>query len=442
MALITVGSGKGESELIPTVTSAGARGWPARYTVMLLAAIAVFICYMDRVIISVAIIPMANDFGWSPEQMGRVLSSFFVGYLLTQVAGGWLAERYGGKIVLGSGVVLWSLFTIITPIAAAGGMTALLVTRVLMGVGEGVTFPSIYAMFGRWVPLTERSRAIGVLFSTIPLGSVFALLATPWIVERFGWEVAFYAFGAVGFVWWAFWHGKASATPEQHPKMTPAELTMIRGDDFVDGQDSPPPPLLRLLQTPAVWAIIVCHFCANWGGYVLLAWMPTYINKGLGVDFASVGIFTMIPALFAFLAMNGGGWLADRMIRGGTDITRVRKIMQTIGFGGSAVVLALVGYVESVPLAIAMMSLGNLFGGAAAGGFGVNHLDIAPRGAGMIMGLSNTAATIPGIVGVYASGLILEATGSWALVFQTAAGIYLFGLLFYLLFASSRKLFD
>jgi ACS family sodium-dependent inorganic phosphate cotransporter len=315
-----------------------------------------------------------------------------------------LAERYGGKVVLGTGVVLWSLFTMITPVAAAGGMVALLVTRVLMGVGEGVTFPSIYAMFGRWIPLAERSRAIGILFSTIPLGSVFALLATPWIVARFGWEAAFYAFGAIGFVWLAFWHSKASPTPERHPQMAPAELALIRGDEFEDGQESPPPPLLRLLRTPAVWAIIVCHFCANWGSYVLLAWMPTYINKGLGVDFASVGIFTMIPSLFAFLA--------------------------------------LVGYVESIPLAIAMMSLGSLFGGAAAGGFGVNHLDIAPRGAGMIMGLSNTAATVPGIVGVYLSGLILEATGSWALVFQTAAGIYLFGLLFYLLFASSRKLFD
>jgi ACS family sodium-dependent inorganic phosphate cotransporter len=406
-----------------------------------LAASAVFICYMDRVIVSVAIIPMAADFSWSPEEMGRVLSSFFAGYLLTQVAGGWLAERYGGKVVLGLGVLLWSLFTLITPIAAAGGMVALLVTRVLMGMGEGVTFPSIYALFGRWIPLQERSRAVGILFSTIPLGSVFALLATPWIVTHFSWQVAFYAFGAMGFVWWALWQRSASATPETHPRMMPEELAKIRGAD--ESTPAPrPPPLRVLLRIPAVWAIIVCHFCANWGSYVLLAWMPTYINRGLGVDFESVGIFTMIPSLFAFVALNGGGWIADRMIRSGMDVTRVRKILQTIGFGGSAIILALVGYVQSIPLAIAMMSLGNIFGGATAGGFGVNHLDIAPRGAGVIMGLSNTAATVPGIVGVYVSGLILDATGSWALVFQTAAGVFVFGLLFYLTFASSKKLFD
>ncbi len=424
------------------VTSATASRWPARYTVVLLAAVAVFICYMDRVIISVAIIPMAADFDWSPEQQGRVLSSFFVGYLLTQVAGGWLAERYGSKIVLGFGVVFWSLFTLLTPIAAAGGMVALLVTRVLMGVGEGVTFPSIYSLFGRWIPLAERSRAIGMLFSLIPLGSVFALLATPWIVARFGWEAAFYAFGSIGFVWLIFWQRSAAPVPEEHPRMTPEELALIRGPEADETADAQPPSMLVLLRTPAVWAIIVCHFCANWGGYVLLAWMPTYINKGLGVDFASVGIFTMIPSVFAFLALNAGGWTADRMIRAGMDVSRVRKIMQTVGFGGLALILAFVGYVQSVPLAIAMMSLGNIFGGAMAGGFGVNHLDIAPRSAGVIMGLSNTAGTIPGIIGVYVSGLILEATGSWALVFQTAAGVYVFGLVFYLIFASSRKLFD
>lgn len=421
-------------------STAGGAGWPARYNIIALAAAAVFICYMDRVIISIAIIPMSADFGWTPEEQGRVLSSFFIGYLLTQVAGGWLAERYGGKIVLGFGVVFWSLFTLLTPVAAAGGLTALLVARVLMGIGEGITFPSIYAMFGRWIPESERSRAIGILFSTIPLGSVFALVATPWIVTHYGWEMGFYAFGAIGFIWWIFWQKLAARSPEEHPRVTEAELKVIHGDAEV--AETPPPPIKALLKTPAVWAIIVGHFCANWGTYVLLAWMPTYINKGLGVDFASVGIFTMIPSLFSFLALNAGGWLADYLIRQGHDKTRVRKTMQAVGFGGSAAVLAVVGYVESIPLAIALMSLGNVFGGAMAGGFGVNHLDIAPRGAGVIMGLSNTAGTLPGIIGVYISGLILQATGSWALVFQTAAGVLTFGLVFYLIFARAEKLFD
>ena len=144
--------------------------WQKRYNIVLLCALATFICYIDRVNISVAIIPMAEEFGWDRETQGRVLSFFFVGYLLTQVAGGWLADRFGGKIVLGIGVVFWSIFTLITPPAAFAGLTLLLLARVGMGLGEAVTFPSIYSLFSRWLPVSERTRAIGLNASAIPLG--------------------------------------------------------------------------------------------------------------------------------------------------------------------------------------------------------------------------------------------------------------------------------
>lgn len=415
--------------------------WPRRYTLVLLSFAAVFICYMDRVNISVAIIPMAAELGWNAEQQGRVLAAFFVGYLLTQVLGGRLADRFGGKIVLGIGVLSWSLFTLITPIAAAAGFAVLLAARIGMGVGEGVTFPSIYALFGRWLPKAESARGIGVIFSAIPLGSVFALLLTPVIVIHWGWHWAFYSFGAVGALWWWLWHRHVAAQPDRHPTIGEherAELSQIT----IATEGSRPPTMRELLSCAPVWAIIVGHFCTNWGGYVLLAWMPTYITKGLGVDFASVGIFAVIPSLFSFLFLNVAGWLADRLIQRGWDVTTARKTMQTIGFGGAATTLMFVGYIHDAPAAIALMSVGSILGGCAAGGFGVNHLDVAPRYAGVLMGLSNTAGTIPGIIGVYVSGLILELTNSWTLVFQVAAGVYLFGMVFYLIFASSKRLFD
>jgi MFS family permease len=415
--------------------------WPRRYTLVLLSFAAVFICYMDRVNISVAIIPMAAELGWDPATQGTVLSAFFVGYLATQVLGGRLADRFGGKVVLAVGVLSWSLFTMLTPIAAFGGFTALLLARVGMGIGEGVTFPSIYSLFGRWLPKAESARAIGVIFSAIPLGSVFALLVTPIIVIKWGWAWAFYSFGAIGVVWWLIWHTRITADPDAHPtigahereELTPAVAPL---------ESSRPPTLRELLSCGPVWAIIVGHFCTNWGGYVLLAWMPTYITKGLGVDFASVGIFAVIPSLCSFLFLNVAGWFADRLIKRGWDVTTARKTMQTIGFGGAATTLMFVGYIHDAPAAIALMSVGSILGACAAGGFGVNHLDVAPRYAGVLMGLSNTAGTIPGIIGVYISGLILNYTQSWTLVFQVAAGIYLFGMVFYLIFASSKRLFD
>ncbi len=416
--------------------------WQRRYTLVALGFAATFICYIDRVNISVAIIPMSADLGWSATTQGTVLSSFFVGYLLTQIAGGWLADRFGGKVVLAGGVLLWSLFTMLTPPAAALGFTVLLIARIGMGMGEGVNFPALYTMHARWIPIDERARSMALNNSGIPLGTVFALVVTPIVVAQLGWQWAFYLFGAVGIVWFAAWQRATAASPAEHPRIGQAELEYIRTHSEPAGEPGTAPSISTFLKHPAVWAIMVAHFCNNWSLYMLLTWLPTFVNKGLGVNFASVGVFTMFPHIAYFIFLNVAGNVADRLIRGGMEVGRVRKLMQTIGFGGVATALLIVGHVHSAPMAIAIMTLGNGIFAFTAGGFFVNHMDIAPRSAGTLMGITNTIATIPGIIGVYVSGLILDATGSWAIVFDVAAGIALFGLVFYLIFASGKRVFD
>ncbi len=421
--------------------TASRRYWPRRFTVLALSFAAIVICYVDRTNISVAIIPMAGEFGWDKTTMGIVLSAFFYGYFATQILGGWLADRFGGKIVLGTGVLVWSLFTVLTPPAAVAGFWPLLLARVGLGLGEGVTFPSVYSIVSSWTPAGERARAIGLNMSGVPVGTVVALVATPLITIHFGWPMAFYSFGALGLAWWALWQRRVTSTPGEHPTIAAHELAHI-------GTTADAPtvrhqvPWRRLLAHPAVWAIIVCHFCSNWGGFVLLAWLPTYLNQALGVDLAAVGLFAMVPFALSVTGINAAGWVADHLIRRGFSVTSVRKIMQTIGFGTSATLLLLIGGVTSAPIAIILMSVGAFFGAMAIGGFGVSHLDIAPRHAGVLMGLSNTAGTIPGVIGVTASGVILDATGSWALVFAVAAALYVAGLVVWLACASGERLFD
>jgi ACS family sodium-dependent inorganic phosphate cotransporter len=134
--------------------------------------------------------------------------------------------------------------------------------------------------------------------------------------------------------------------------------------------------------------------------------------------------------------------LSDRLIASGMDVGRVRKLMMTVAFGGLGTALLIVGHVHTAWMAIAVMALGTALGSFVVGGFSVNHMDIAPRHAGTLMGLTNTAGTIPGVIGVYLSGLILQATGSWTLVFQLSAGVAFAGLIVFLLFSSGKKLFD
>ena len=136
--------------------------WRQRYSLVFLSFCAVFVCYIDRVNISVAIIPMAEEYGWSAATQGIILSCFYFGYMVTQFLGGALADRFGGKVVLAIGVIWWSVFTILTPPAAALGLAVLVMARVLMGMGEGVTFPSIYSLYGKWVPTAERARSMAL----------------------------------------------------------------------------------------------------------------------------------------------------------------------------------------------------------------------------------------------------------------------------------------
>jgi ACS family sodium-dependent inorganic phosphate cotransporter len=428
----------------PVVTSGTAATgfWKTRYTVIGMCFAATFVCYIDRVNISVAIIPMARDLGWDVATQGAILSSFYIGYLLMQIGGGRLADRYGGKLILGLGVLIWSLFTIITPAAAFMGLFALFAARIGMGLGEAVTFPSIYSLVTRWFPHDEKVKAVAFNASGIPIGTVFALIVTPLIVLYLGWEWAFYLFGAVGVLWYLAWNRLVTADPESHPRISETERAYLAERAQTSGVAGEAPPISTFLKNKAVWAIIVAHFCNNWTLYVVLSWLPKYVNEGLGVAFAAVGVVSMLPHITSFFCLNIAGNIADRMIRRGMDVTFVRKLLQTIAFGGLAICLFLIPMVESAWAAIGILCLGKVFSAAGVGGFNVNHMDIGPKYAGSLMGITNTAGTIPGIVGVYISGLILEITGSWALVFQVTAGVTAFGMVFYLLFASGEKQFD
>src|SRR6056300_46424 len=176
-----------------------------RRSVVFLAVAAAYICLVDRLAISIAIIPMVEAYDWSPTDQGAVMSAFFVGYVVLQLPAGWLSDRVGGKWVLGVGVLLWSLFTMLTPPAATAGIAILIICRFFMGVFESVTWPAVYTLFACWVPLSQRGFSLGLLNSAIAGGTVIAMLATPWLIEQWSWQVAFYVYGVLGLLWSAVW---------------------------------------------------------------------------------------------------------------------------------------------------------------------------------------------------------------------------------------------
>lgn len=229
-------------------------GWPKRLTLLLLCFLATFVCYIDRVNISVAAIAMQEAFAWSETTKGLVLSSFFIGYLLFQAPSGWLANRFGGKLVMGVAIAWWSLFTVLTPLAAMISLPALYMARIAMGLGEAATFPAAYYLGARWYPRAERSRFVAVLLSGVPMGTLFALLTTGWIVTQWGWPAAFYLFGAFGLIAAALWFALVWDSPAQHPRISDAERAALADADDKRGA-SGPTPWRTLLTKPAVWAL-------------------------------------------------------------------------------------------------------------------------------------------------------------------------------------------
>lgn len=421
------------------INQAEAAGWQRRHSVVLLCFFSTLICYLDRVNISVAIIPMAKQFGWTDSERGLVLSSFFLGYMATQVMGGSLSACFGGKAVLGFGVLWWSLFTILTPLSALTSFPVLIASRSLMGLGEGVAFPATYNLLGRWVPAQERSRAAAFNLSAIPLGTMLAITLTPIVALTLGWPWVFYLFGGLGFIWFLFWWRIAGDRPD-----SPACESIGGGDGGGSATDadssSAAIPYRQILTKGPVWAIIFAHFCNNWGLYVLLSWLPSYFSSQLQIDLRSVWVYVAPPWIAMFIFSNVAGWSADHLIRLGYSTTVVRKVMQSIGSVVPAIALVLLASTEDAVTAVVLLTVTLSFGAFSGSGFACNHLDISPRHAGAIWGISNTAATIPGIVGVALTGFIVDATGSFASAFYVAAGIYVFGMLTFLLFATGRQI--
>ncbi|HTO09247.1 MAG TPA: ACS family MFS transporter [Myxococcota bacterium] len=415
--------------------------WPRRWLLAAGCFLAIFVCYIDRVNISYAILPMSKQYGWDKAAQGWVLSSFFAGYLATQFLGGWLAMRVGGRALLAFGVLWWSAFTLVTPLAAQLSFGALIAARIGMGLGEGVAFPSIYQLFGKWIPLHERSRAAALNGSGMPLGTIAATLATPWLVERWGWPSVFYVFGVAGAAWYAYWRAVSTERPEDAHGIHPAELALIRAHTAPPAAQ-PQIPWRRILRSSAVWALIFNHFCSNWGYFLILSWLPRYFADAHGLDLVGVGWATLLPWLSMFAMTNVGAQLADGLLARGHSVVFVRKLMQSLAFLGSAAALFAIGQVHGVGPAIALMCVALGIGSFALSGFASNHLDIAPRYAGALMGLSNTAGTLPGVVGVAVTGYLLESTGSWALVFGIAGAFYVAGTVVWLMFARGEPLFD
>ncbi|KFM25633.1 putative anion transporter 6, chloroplastic [Auxenochlorella protothecoides] len=373
------------------------------------------ICNMDKVNISIAILPMAREFGWSPTVSGGlwwaglVQSSFFYGYLISQLPGGWLAARLGGRRVLPIAVALFSAATAGVPFLA-GTLLGLCAARAAVGLGEAVAPSCATEMIARAVPVAGRSRATAAVFSGLHVGALVGLLAAPPLIAAGGWRAVFYVFGGAGLVWCLGWEALLARLQRQDPAMVA----------LLDGSRGPRP------------ALAFAHFCNNWFHYVMLAWLPTYFTDRLALDLDGAARFALLPPLAAIAVSFAAGKMEWGGSRRGVAVATVRKSAQGLAFLGPALCLLWgsqatddAGIVASMTLALGLASF-------SLGGLYSNHADLSPRYAPILLGMTNVAGAVPGIVGIAGTGFLYDMTGSWDVaLFAPSIFLFLAGTLVY-----------
>ncbi|CAF0884868.1 unnamed protein product [Brachionus calyciflorus] len=392
-----------------------------------------------------------GNFVWDKSIQGFILASYFYGYIITQIPGGWLSTKYGGKNVLGLSMLIASIFTIVTPFTARWGYIPLSVCRFIIGLAHGAFWPAQSSIFVFWAPIKERTIILGTSTSGAWIGNIIALpLGAYLCVSGFdgGWPSIFYIFGIVGCVWSILFMFIISDTPETNRFITESEKEYLINEAKKIGQAKNSKkistPWKQIFLSKVCWATFIAHFCNNWGNYLYLTQLPSFMKDVLKFDIKSNGLMSAIPYVACALFTAVLGIVSDRLMsKNIISRKKLRKLFNGIGLAVPAAAVICLSFVDcSLPyLGVACLTVGLAFNGFywAAGPL-VNINDIGGKFSGLIFGITNTFGTLPGIICPFIVGFITKnrTQAEWQIVFIICACIYCVGALVYWIFCESE----
>ena len=409
-------------------------GGRVRWGIAGVLGVGTFVNYIDRVNLSVATPAIMKDFGLSASEMGLLSSAFLWTYAMLQIPVGSIIDRIGVAWVNRVAAFLWTVASFAS--AAAGGLGLLLISRLLLGVGEAPTIPAGWKSIGQWFPKHERGTATAIFDGCAKLSNVLGIPVMAFLVSAYGWPAAFVFTGVLSavylLVWWLLY-----LTPQQayaRGRLGEAEYAYVReggGDEEAPAENS-----LRgtghLLRRRKTWGLALGYASYTYSYYVLLTWLPGYLEKQFGVNLLQGGVYAMLPWLAAVIAQFVvGGVLMDRWLRRSGDPTRVRRVVLVLSLLASMSVTG-AAYAESVTVALVFLSVG------AAGlaisvpaGSSIVAL-IAPEGyAGTLGGIVNFVANLLGIAAPIVTGVVVDSTGSFSGAFIVTGAVLLAGIVCY-----------
>ena len=392
------------------------------------------------------------QFEWSPFTQGQILAAFSYGYVTTQVIGGRLAEKFGIKKVYGGALFLVGILTFLLPEAAKYDAKAFMAVRIIQGVLEGVSFPSLHAMTARWITPASRNTFIAGAY----FGSTFGLMLTyPMcgaLVDAYGWESAYYVIGGITTAWFIFWCIFVYDTPDSHPRISQEEREYINNalHENVNDKESLPVPWKSMLTSVPFIGLMIADFANTWGKNTLLSNGPTYMKNVQGVNIKKNGLLSGLP----FLCRYFGGIIicrvADYIVsKNLLTTTNIRRIFNSIAMVPPSIALIMIAYATAglecnVDYVIAVLCIGMFCNGAFSAGMFSSHLDLAPNFAGTLMGISNTFAggvtgfVVPTVIGAIRELDNYDIFARWKIIFTVGAAIYFLGNACYLFMISGE----
>ena len=417
-----------------------------RWVICALLFFAATVNYIDRQVLGILKPTLQGDFGWNELDYSWIVFAFQTAYAIGLLVVGRLMDRFGTKKGFAYSITLWSLaamahawavpigtaaalvlswFGYISPSTAFASVLGFIIVRFLLGLGEAGNFPASIKTVAEWFPKKERALATGIFNSGTNIGALVTPLVVPLIVLYWGWYEAFIVTGLLGFIWLAFWL-VIYQKPEEHPRVSKAELAYIQSDP---PEPSYKVPWKKLFPHRQTWAFAIGKFLTDPIWWVYLFWLPDFLNKQHGLDLKTFGIPIAVIYIIADVGSIGGGYISSKMIKMGWTINRSRKTAMLI-CAIAVVPIVIASTTSSLWLSVILIGIA----AAAHQGWSANLFtltsDMFPKQAvGSVVGIGGMFGAIGGMCIAPLVGYILQNTGSYVPIFIIAASAYLLALL-------------
>ncbi len=420
-----------------SAAAATAKRTNVRYLILAMLFLVTVVNYADRATLSITGPVISKELGISAAEMGFIFSAFGWAYVLGQLPGGWLLDRFGSKLVYGLSIFIWSVFTLMQGtigfVAGGAAVMMLFALRFAVGFAEAPSFPGNSRVVAAWFPGNERATASAVFNSAQYFATVIFAPLMGWLTHSFGWHWVFGVMGGLGIVMAAVWM-KTVYAPKDHPRINQAELDYIAAGGGLVNMDDGKKAAAATEQSGAKWdyvrqlfasrmmvGIFLGQFCINAITYFFITWFPVYLVQARGMSILNAGFIASIPAICGFAGGILGGVLSDAMLRRGYSLTAARKTPIVLGMLMSMAMIAC-NYTDLQWIIVALMALAFFGKGIGALGWAVMS-DCAPKEiTGLSGGVFNMCGNISSITTPIIIGYIIQTTGSFngALVFVGA----------------------